>query len=287
MGTPPPPPATILHNQELLAIYADNPATQSFLRLWGPMGVYCDTHFIIIFFKPSTAFASMMRPLHSRFSLDSPRSIPSSVGPSSATGSRDSPVYQAPPLSNENMRAWDTMVATGGDVAVGGDVAAGSDVAPQSQSVISREESPVGGLGVSTSSHSHLSGNQATFDRLLSHPPSTHTATDVICLVHNEVADITEDALTSAKYNSSAGALLSMVLNHRSMVQILDWLGLWEKSAFSDTKTVVFQGGQVFSSAEIVRQFGWSLNSFRHKSTWYGWAEVVATSFKWNAPIPG
>jgi len=269
MSAPPPPPAAIIHNQELLALIAGNPVTQSFLELWGRMGVQCNTHFIIIFFKPPTA-ASLMRPLHSRFSLDSPRSIPSSIGPSSAPGSRDSPAYQAPPLSDENMRMWNLMGPPG-------------DALPQSQSIFSREESPAHGLGVSLNSNSHLSGNNT----LLSHLLLLHTAADnFICLVRNEITDIMEDALTSAKFNNGAGSLLGMVVNHQGMVQILDRFGLWEQSGFSDTQTVMFQSEQVFSSGEIVKQFGRSPDSFRHKSTWYGWAEVAAMSFKWNTAIP-
>jgi hypothetical protein len=263
----PPLPADIVHNQELLALYASNPVTQSFLEFWGRMGVQCNTHFVIIFFKPTTT-ASLMYPLHSRFSLDSPPSIPSSIGPSSAAGSWDS-AYQAPPLSAENMCMWNLITP--------------GDASPQSQSIFSQEESPVHGSGVSLNSNSHLSGNNMP----LSHLPLLHTAaSDFIRLIRNEIADITEDALTSAKYNNSAGSLLGMVVNHGGMVQILDRFGLWGQSGFSDMQTVTFQSGQVFSSAEFIKQFGWSPDSFRHKSTWYGWAEVAAMSFKWNAAIP-
>lgn len=77
-----------------------------------------------------------------------------------------------------------------------------------------------------------------------------------------------------------------MVISHRSMVQILDALGLLEKNMFSDAKSVTFRDGQVFSSTDIVKEFGWTPDSFRHKCTWYGWAEQAATQLVWKGPIP-
>ena len=77
-----------------------------------------------------------------------------------------------------------------------------------------------------------------------------------------------------------------MATSHQAMVQILNTLGLLEKNLFSDVKSVTFRDGQVFSATDIVKDFQWSLDSFRHKCTWYGWAEHAAMQLVWKGPIP-
>jgi hypothetical protein len=101
------------------------------------------------------------------------------------------------------------------------------------------------------------------------------------------VCSSTDDTLASAKYNGSEKLLLSMVVNHHSMLQLLSTLGLLEKNTFLDAKTITLHGGRVLSSVGVVKQFGWSPNYFRHKCTWYGWVEEATKSSEWSGPIPG
>lgn len=135
MVMPPPPPDPVIHDRELLAM-KDNSETRNFLQSWGPIGVMCDTHFIVIFYKPKTALSNMTH----LFTPDSHSSGASSHALSSSPTSQNSPAYQ----SDENLRAW---VSTVG----------GSDVSPQSRSVISRAASPASSAAVSINSNLHLS----------------------------------------------------------------------------------------------------------------------------------
>jgi len=73
MVMPPPPPDPVIHDRELLAM-KDNSETRNFLQSWGPIGVLCDTHFIVIFYKPPMALANMTH----LFTLDSHSSSASS-----------------------------------------------------------------------------------------------------------------------------------------------------------------------------------------------------------------
>jgi hypothetical protein len=241
MGIPPPHPDPIVLDRELLAM-KNNSVSQNFLQSWGPLGVVCDTHFIVIFYKPPTAVANMTH----LFALDS-YSSGASHALSSGPASQNSPASR----SDERLQAW-VNTQTGG-----------SDDSPQSQSIISRAESPASAAFAHTS----------------------QTTTSAIAYLLHEFK-ISESCLKAAKFNSGERVLLAMVTSHRAMVQILNTLGLLEKNMFSDAKSVTFRDGQVFSATDIVKEFRWSLDSFRHKCAWYGWAEHAATQLVWKGPIP-
>jgi hypothetical protein len=81
--------------------------------------------------------------------------------------------------------------------------------------------------------------------------------------------------------------LLGMVLNHRSMLHLLNTFGLLENNVFVDAKTITLYDGQVLSSVNVIKKFDWSTDSFKPKRTWYGWAEEAAQSSEWGGPIPG
>jgi hypothetical protein len=135
---------------------------------------------------------------------------------------------------------------------------------PHSHSIISQADSPVSGVAASITSHSHLSGSSGLpIWHLLHLPPLSNDSHD---LFHQKF-DITDDTLVPAKYNGSKKSLLSMVVNHHSMLQLLSTVGLLEKNTFLDAKTIVLHGGQMLSSVNVIKQFGSSLGFFRHKCT--------------------
>jgi hypothetical protein len=383
MNAPPPPPADIIYDQELLAILSDHSITHRFLQSWRTMGVKPDTHFIIIFSEPSRPRAYV--------SLDSPISKTSSPAPFSSWSS----------TNDENMRAWSAMVRT-------------NRSSPHSQSIVSRAASPTSGMGtdfitpyhhramesiVSHLSHSTSGSSSLHSQNITSHTASSEPMTNItsnsdylfteplsttrplshlpyspthanigsssyspthanvgsssdysigysqpqhmdswaashepgvranvtssddqmsqpsnlrshdidtwaasgvrenvasssdhqmndVCNLVSRAFNITPAEMASAKCCLSK-TLLTMVVNHRSMLQVLEKLGLGDKNRFVDATTVTLPDGQVLAIAEIVKSFGWSYDSFRHKCSWYGWAEEVATSFQWSAPVPG
>jgi hypothetical protein len=160
----PSPPASIVHDRELLSADVANPVMQSFLKLWGQMGVHCETHFFIIFFSPPTTLPSTIHYHHPSFSLNSLRSI----ALSSFLQSRDSPAYQAPPLSHENMD-WEGLFSS-------------NQASPHSHSIISQKDSPASGVAASITSHSHLSGSSGLpIGHLLHLPPSSSDGHDLFC----------------------------------------------------------------------------------------------------------
>ncbi|KII87836.1 hypothetical protein PLICRDRAFT_92729 [Plicaturopsis crispa FD-325 SS-3] len=76
---------------------------------------------------------------------------------------------------------------------------------------------------------------------------------------------------------SSSTPLISLVLNHRRMSDILVSLGLKGFRDDCDAKsTRRFSGGFVLASTTIIQHFGWSIHSYRKKSQAYAWAEQVA-----------
>lgn len=93
-------------------------------------------------------------------------------------------------------------------------------------------------------------------DGLLSKLPLSQTTTSIITYLLCQEFEILEFHLKSAKYNGSKRMSLVKVTSHWSMVQILSTLGLLEKNMFLDTKSVMLQSGQMFSSTNIVKIFG-------------------------------
>ena len=237
MSPLPSPSVSIIDvDQELLSADPAHPLTQNVLKLWSQMGVLCETHFFIIFFNPPTTLPSSINQ-HTSFSLSDPRMIASN----SFLRSQDSPTYQAPPLSHKNMD-WEGLFSSG--------------QAPlHSNPIISWEDSPASGVAASTTSHSHLSGSSGRpIGHLLCLPPPSNNHHDLF----RQQFGVTNDTLVSAKYNGSEKSLLGMVLNHRSMLHLLNTFGLLENNIFVDAKTITLYDGQVLSSVDVIKNFDWS-----------------------------
>lgn len=80
-----------------------------------------------------------------------------------------------------------------------------------------------------------------------------------------------------------------MALNHRKMLEVLVQLGLHDchGTVFVPTKTVAYVGGLQFLAGEVVRAYRWSIDSFKHKTLWFGWVEEVSsTQWQWKGPVP-
>jgi hypothetical protein len=267
MNAPPPPPAPIVRNQEVVSVYAEHTITQAFLGSGGPMGIQGDAHFIIIFFRPLMAYPGILLHHHrSQISVNAPPSIPSSMASSPAPRSRESPPVYHAPLSNENVQVLNRMDGSG-------------DISPWSHSIVSRAQSPAPGTNAACTSHPLNVGL-----RLPLSPPTS--AGNLHSLIGYEF-EVAGDTLTSARYNGGERELLGMVVNHRSMLTILGKLDLLERGRFADAKTVAFQSGLVSSAADVVKEFGWTPDSFRHKCSWYAWAGDVARSCQWKDAVPG
>jgi hypothetical protein len=321
MSLPPAPPAVILHDQELLALLPEKSASQEFLRSWSTMGVRPDTHFIVIFFKPEMPNISQRR---SYISLDSSPSSPAPLSPAYRPFDDDVRAWSAKVYPGGNSSQTQSIVSRAASSASGMETRVFSTEyqpttgspsrlsyspegetniiptgyqptpdllphllhsrlgasSPQSQSIDSQAASPEYGMRTNTTATSHQPITEPILE--VSSSPAVN-----ICNLIGRTFSITGEELKSARYNSSEKKLLGMVMNHRSMIQVLERLGLVENNRFMDTKTLALPNGQVVAAVEVVKEFAWSPDSFRHKCSWYGWAEDVATSFQWNDPIPG
>ena len=98
---------------------------------------------------------------------------------------------------------------------------------------------------------------------------------------------ITDDQIRSARFQMAAKPLLRMVLNCKSMSHILQQLGLQERDApFVPLQTVTLPRDLIVSAGEVVKHFGWNVESFKRQTAWYEWAERAASSQEWNGPPP-
>jgi hypothetical protein len=115
--------------------------------------------------------------------------------------------------------------------------------------------------------------------------PVLEPGTSIETICHR--CQITDDQIRSARFQAAAKSLLRTVLNYKSMSHILLRLGLQERDApFVPLQTVTLPGDLVVSAGEVVEHFGWTMESFKRKTVWYGWAEQAASSQEWNEPTP-
>lgn len=106
-----------------------------------------------------------------------------------------------------------------------------------------------------------------------------------LCRMHG----IHEDLISRAQCNAANRQknLLHMIINHRAMAQILTMLSLQQRvcDPFNPTNTCTL-GGRSVSAQEIVKEFGWAIDSYKHKCGWYGWAEEAIQTKEWTGIVP-
>ncbi|KIM71614.1 hypothetical protein PILCRDRAFT_93785 [Piloderma croceum F 1598] len=250
------PSAAVSPYRELFAAASNrrNPTTEDFVQTWEPFGVTTATHFIIIFGTPVTSLFS---------------NHATSLLLSSAPGSRRSSVAPSPligPSISGSLRGF-------GDVSTNP-----SRTGSPGFSLTGRQSSNSAATTRDPSPSSHLPG--MTEAQL-----TQGTSVEDVCAWHG----IVESALGAAKYNSAEKSFLGMVLNHRKMLEVLVRLGLQDRysTVFVPARTVAYAGGLHLSAQEVVKAYGWSVDSYKHKTLWFGWAEEVSSSrWIWKAPVP-
>ena len=143
------------------------------------------------------------------------------------------------------------------------------------------------GVGVNQQSSDGVSAGQLPLRPVLQDAIGTHlvpgTSVETVCRSHG----VTDDASPAAKYKPAEKTLLGMVLNHRCMLEVLVKLGLQERygTVFIPSKSVTYAGGLQLAALDVVTAFGWSGDSYKHKTLWFGWA-AEASSRQWAKPIP-
>jgi hypothetical protein len=150
---------------------------------------------------------------------------------------------------------------------------------------IYRENSPVSGIDAASQSslNSPVSATGQVASSRDMPVPEPGTPIEIIC----RRFQTTDNQIRSARFQTAARSLLRMVLNYKSMSHILLRLGLQERDTpFVPLQTVTLPGGLVVSAGEVVGHFGWTMESFKRKAVWYGWAERAASSQEWNEPTP-
>jgi hypothetical protein len=258
-----PSQATVELNRELLAVDAgDRTITSDFLRTWAPFGLTTETHFIIIFTDSSIPTPNISR----NGSPFSHRGL--GINTASASASRRSSIQPSPLIGT----------VIGGDSGL-----RGLDDVPSNTS---RTGSPA--LGTIT--NQHLPGSPASYQSL--HTLQSQdmseaqlvpgTSIEAVCRCRG----IAEEVFRAAKYNVNEKTLLGMVLNHRHMLEVMVGLGLQDRyGIFVSTRTHVYAGGLQLSAGGAVTACGWSVDSYKHKTVWFGWAEDAA-SRRWAGSVP-
>ena len=261
--------------RELLAVHSvEDTKTERFNRRWRPCGVEISSHFIIIF--TNTAPSPTLTSRHSSPLGHSPLGhSPHGYSPRSGfgtpiIGSRHSSVG----FDDQQHRTPSPLVinSTGVDFGLFGF----GDGPSQ----------PVQDPSTSSNGIGHADSGSG-----ITHPPSVSQyhrnviIIDKVCSEHHIPRDTVENAVF--RRSGDAKHLLDMVLNHKSMSQVLVALRLQERygEPFAASASVVLDG-RTCTAAEILKEFKWSSDSYNHKSVWYGWAANVAWSYKWLEPVP-
>lgn len=254
------PSHTIQLDRELLAVQSSEPITKAFERIWAPLGLRSETHFIIIF----THFPRD----GSLFSL---RDFSSAAGSQSCQSSLGYQAAPSPIFSNPVNADWLQGLA-------------------DASNKTSRTNSPASaGVGAnhqqSTNSPARFATQFVQSTAPQDMPELTPgTSIDVVCRQYA----ISDDKMRSAMFVTTEKSLLSMVLNYQQMSHILSQLGLKQRdAAFIPSQTVSFHGGLVLSAGDVVKHFGWTAESFKHKSVWFGWAEDAVALQEWSSSPPG
>lgn len=249
--------------RELLAIRADHPTNLAFAESWVELGVEVKTNFIIIFLDDNTnnttnSNAPIPRSIsrsHSHLSLStrSPSPYVSSGGPSSI-----SILHSATNLPSQHSSRHSSI--------------GGSHYHTRTPSPMSAAPANTADPGTTT-----MTATEATEGVAL----LPGTSGKMAAIYQGLSAEAIQEAQFAERSNKS---LLSMLLNHRAMVHVLMQLGLYELRglAFSSLKVAKYPGGLELIAQDVLREFGWSVDSFMHKCTWYTWAESAVTSQEWR-----
>ena len=246
-------------DQELFAVDSfNNPITRGFIQTWAPCGVKAETHFIIIFTDLSTLSPNISHHRSQFLSIQStstPGSHHLSVG------------FQSPSLIVAS-----TSLHRLGNAPM---FAASRTGSPITETAINRQ------LSDSPSAHQFPSTplSQDTAGACL----VPGTGVETVCHSHG----ITNEALRAAEYKPGEKTFLGKVLNHRCMLDVLVKLGLQERygTTFTPSRSVTYAGGLQLAAVDVVMAYGWSADSYKHKTVWFGWAEEVS-SRQWVKPIP-
>jgi hypothetical protein len=113
---------------------------------------------------------------------------------------------------------------------------------------------------------------------------TTWTGVDVMKLCHD--LGSTHETIAAAKFRGGANSLLTMVLNHRAMMSVLQTLNFCDmgtRPPVAKGKVVTFDDGLKLSVEDVLHDFGWTWDSFKHKTTWYMWAEDAVRSSEWDS----
>jgi hypothetical protein len=243
-------------DQELLAVNGNNPSTQGYLQTWYPCGVNAETHFIIVFTDLSIPSPNLSRhgsPFQNIRSTSIPRSHPglrhSSVAPS--------PIGVLTSLHGLGDASFDTS-RTG---------------SPMIGTAINRQ------LSDSPSAHHSTPFSQDNAGIYL----VPGTSVETVCRSHG----ITDAASQAAQYRPAEKTFLGKELNHQCMLEVLVKLGLQERygTIFMPSRSVTYVGGLQLAAVEVIMAYGWSVDSYKHKTVWFGWA-VEVSSRQWVKPIP-
>ena len=74
---------------------------------------------------------------------------------------------------------------------------------------------------------------------------------------------------------------LARILNHLAMVEVLTTME-YSSTATDPIQVKYYYHGTPLTGSQLVSAFGWSINSFKHKSSWFSWAEHAAQNMHWN-----
>jgi hypothetical protein len=260
-----PPPVHIDRQRELLALQSNHPQTTSYAEIWNPFGLNTATHFILIFHLPRAQSSSLSS---SRYGSPSP--FLQSARGSWSSSSTDTSSSASPAGFHALSPATSTTVLSS---------AANRMPSPlRSCDAFTNVDLPPTEPGVINAlPDSDLGEKESAADVL-----TPEAAVDNVCRQFN----ITSDTIAAAKYDQErAKTLLAMIVNHRAMASILVTLQFHDpesRTPYAKGKTVTFNDGLQLSTEDVLWAFGWSWESYNHKTKWYSWAEDAAQSSEWD-----
>jgi len=69
------------------------------------------------------------------------------------------------------------------------------------------------------------------------------------------------------------------------MAEVLVALGIQDRLDSATLKAVTIDGVEL-TPTSVLKEFRWSLESYKHKCQWFGWADNMAQAFEWASPVP-
>jgi hypothetical protein len=270
-------PSLDFNRMNLLAMKRDDPKNKDYLETWCPCGLSPEAHFIIIV-KPQPPTTPYSVHPHSRDISNSPASrIPYEPGLSRAPSMNN---FMPSPLAGSTYGTSDNSELS------------------RAPSVISLVPSPLGITNPALSREPSemdfpfaAMGSSEEPNALFAENPTPVLETDFSDLERVlKQCGVTDHTIHAAKFQTRSESLLAMVLNHRAMLHVLVKLRFFDPCAKSQSlksKTITFDGNLQVSTEDVFRCFSWALDSFKHKLTWFSWAEKVANSSEWNYAASG